>query len=331
MDPTSSFTIHHSLSPPQRREVIALIMTMTQSISASRSDLSATRAELAALSTRVNGLTSQITTVSSTLSQLSDQFSSLSLSVTSNTNSLNSLSGNIQSHSAMLSKLSSSLNDISTTLTDTSNSVTRLSSQYATLETDVANSKSSLAIMASQLKSLESTLNDTTQSIPRQVTAPLSISNGSLTLNMNPRFCRSDAGLSSYSSQTLLQTFAANLTSSLPGTNLATTIIVHSHGSTSTFNLTSNHDFTPTGERTQLTLNVRDLRPAPTDWSVLLAQPAFQSSDFLGYAWANISSVWSPITLVGRVTADPKVINLYLGTTPNARVTGLVLTFSIDT
>nr|ATI13786.1 sigma C [Orthoreovirus Lopburi01]ATI13798.1 sigma C [Orthoreovirus Lopburi02] len=327
----SSFTIHHSLNPQQRREVIALIMTMTQSISASRSDLSALRDEVTSLRTKVTDVSSQLTLASSTITQLSTQCSALSAELASHSTTLGALSSTVASHTDKLSELSTSLTSASSKVDATSDSVTQLSSDYASLRTDVTNLKSSLSTLAAQVNSLETKLNDTTQTVPKQVLSPLAINDGTLTLNMNPRFCRDSAGLASYSSQTLLQTFSANLASSIPNTNLATTIIVHSHGSVSTFNLTSQHAFEPNAAKTQLTLDIRQFQPTPTDWSVLLAQPAFQASDFLGYAWASVAGIWAPITLVGRVDPNPKVITLQLGTTSIDRITGLVLTFSIDT
>ncbi|BCW03402.1 sigma C [Paguyaman orthoreovirus] len=327
----SSFTTHHSLNPQQRKEVIALIMTMTQSISASRSDLFALRDELTSLRSRVNDLSSQLTTTSSTLTQLSAQCNVLSVKIDSHSSALHELTSTVTSHSDKLSELSTSLSDASLKINAVSDSVGQLSRDYSSLQTDVTNAKSSLSTLAAQVNSLESRLNDTTPNVPKQVLSPLAINDGTLTLNMNPRFCRDSAGLASYSSQTLLQTFSANLASNIPGTNIATTIIVHSHGSVSTFNLTSSHAFNPTAVKTQLTLDIRQFQPTPTDWSVLLAQPAFQASDFLGYAWASVAGIWSPITLIGRVDANPKVINLQLGTTSLDRITGLVLTFSIDT
>ncbi|AIY28307.1 sigma C capsid protein [Cangyuan orthoreovirus] len=327
----SSFTTHHSLNPQQRREVIALIMTMTQSISASRSDLSAIRSELTSLRSKVDDLSSQFASTSSALAQLSTQCNAFSVEIASHSNAITTLVSTVTSHSDKMSEFTTSLTDASTKLSVVSDSVNQLSLNYKTLETDVLNAKTSLSALAAQVNSLESRLNDTTQTVPKQVLSPLAINEGALTLNMNPRFCSDNAGLASYSSQTLLQTFTANLSSSIPNTNLAATIIVHSHGSVSTFNLTSKHAFSPSTEKTQLTLDIRHFQPSPTDWSVLLAQPAFQASDFLGYAWASIAGIWSPITLVGRVSSNPKLITLQLGTNPMDRITGLVLTFSIDT
>ncbi|AAR13233.1 sigma C [Pulau reovirus] len=326
----SSFTTHHSLNPQQRREVIALIMTMTQSINASRSDLSAIRSELMSLRSTVGDLSSQFASTSSGLAQLSTQCNAFSVEIASHSNAIATLVSTATSHSDKMSEFTTSLTDASSKLSVVSDSVDQLSLNYKTLETDVLNAKSSLSSLAAQVNSLESRLNDTTQTVPKQVLSPLTINEGALTLNMNPRFCSDSAGLASYSSQTL-QTFTANLASSIPDTNLAATIIVHSHGSVSTFNLTSKHAFSPSTEKTQLTLDIRQFQPSPTDWSVLLAQPAFQASDFLGYAWASIAGIWSPITLVGRVSSNPKLITLQLGTNPMDRITGLVLTFSIDT
>nr|WHP37802.1 virus-cell attachment protein [Nelson Bay orthoreovirus] len=331
MDPMSSSTTLHSLSPPQRREVIALILTMTQSTSASRSDLSAVRNDLNSMSAALANLTGIVSKHTTDMSRVTSDLSSLSGKLDSLFSDLNGLKADVSSNSADLQSLGSRVSSISDDLTVASSSIGQLSEKLNVTITDVANLQTSVSTMAAQLSALDSKLNDTAQRFPQQVSAPLTINNGSLSLQMNSRFCRDELGLNSYGSQTLLQTFNANVATNVSGTNLSTTIIVHSRGSLSTFNLTSQHAFTPSSTDTQLKLNVREFKPVPSDWSVLLAKPAFQASDFLGYAWAKYNDVWSPISLIGRVGDDPKTITLHLGTSINTRIESLVLTFSIDT
>ncbi|BAT21547.1 cell attachment protein [Pteropine orthoreovirus] len=331
MDPMSSSTTLHSLSPPQRREVIALILTMTQSTSASRSDLSALRSDLNSMSVALTNLTGIVSKHTTDISSITSDLSSLAGKLDSQLSELDGLKTSISSNLTNLQSLSSRVSSVSNDLAAVSSSLEQLSGKLNVTTTDVTNLQTSVSTMAAQLSALDSKLNDTAQRLPQQVSAPLVIDNGSLALQMNPRFCRDELGLNSYGSQTLLQTFNANVVTNVTGTNLATTIIVHSRGSYSTFNLTSQHAFTPSSTDTQLKLDVRGFKPVPSDWSVLLAKPAFQASDFLGYAWAKCNSVWSPISLIGRVGDDPKVITLHLGTSTNIRIESLVLTFSIDT
>nr|BAW99695.1 cell attachment protein [Pteropine orthoreovirus]BAW99707.1 cell attachment protein [Pteropine orthoreovirus]BAW99719.1 cell attachment protein [Pteropine orthoreovirus]BAW99731.1 cell attachment protein [Pteropine orthoreovirus]BAW99743.1 cell attachment protein [Pteropine orthoreovirus] len=331
MDLTSSSTTPHSLSPQQRREVIALILTMTQSTSASRSDLSAVRNDLNSISVALANLTSIVSQHTTDVSRIFSNLSSITERLDSQSSELSALKTNVSSNSANLQSLDSRVSSISVDLAAVNSLLEQLSGKFNVTATDVANLQAGVSTMAAKLSALDAKLSDATQRLPQQVSAPLIIDNGSLSLRMNSRFCRDELGLNSYGSQTLLQTFNANVVTNITSTNLSTTIIVHSRGSLSTFNLTSSHAFTPSSTDTQLTLKVHEFKPVPSDWSVLLAKPAFQASDFLGYAWAKSSGVWSPISLIGRVGNDPKVITLHLGTSISTRIEGLVLTFSIDT
>nr|BAW99779.1 cell attachment protein [Pteropine orthoreovirus] len=319
------------LNPQQRREVIALILTMSQSINASRSDMSTLEARVSVLEsgqnqlrTDVDSLKSANITLAASLSKLSSLVTNLETSCGSLSSAITSINGDLQSHQSEIVKLRDTM---SATQTD----LNAVQSDLASVTTNLTNLTSSVSANAISISGLKTTLDSLSSSIPTSLASPLMVSDGRLSLSLNHKFCSDDAGLNSYSALSQMQSFNANVPTSVNGTNLSTSILAHSRGGLTVFNLSTTQAFTAVSIDTKLTLDCRTFTPTPSDWSVLIPKPAFQSSNFLCSGWMRTDNSWSPASVIGIVDSDPKVMFLHLTTRPSQRVTGLVIYFSIDT
>nr|ADE40976.1 sigma3 [xi river reovirus] len=319
------------LSPLQRREVVTLILTMSQSISASRSTVSQLMTEVSKLSMAQNQMGDQLALMNSRITSLHSDVTDLSTSTSKLREDLNACAKSIATVQSDVTDLSNSITSLSSDLSDTQHAVTSLQSVISEMSPELVNLKSSVSANAVSISGLTSRLDNLSNRIPTTVVAPLTVSDGALSLTMNGKFCSNDAGLNAYSSMTQMQSFNSNVQTSISGTNLSTSILVHSRGGLTAFNLTTNQSFTANSADTKLKLDCTKFSPTPTDWSVLIPKPAFQSSDFLCVAWMCVNSVWIPASVIGKVDSNPKVMYLPIETKPSQQITGLVISFSIDT
>nr|BBE49404.1 cell attachment protein [Pteropine orthoreovirus] len=319
------------LSPLQRREVVALILTMSQSISASRSTVSQLMSEVSKLSAAQSQMSGQLALMDSRIVSLHSDVTDLSVTLSKLREDLNACAKSVTAIQSEVTDHGESITSLNSDLSDTQHAVASLQSGISGMSSELANLKSSVSANAVSISGITSRLDNLSNHIPTAVVAPLTVSDGALSLTMNKKFCSNDAGLNAYFSMSQMQSFNSNVQTSITGTNLSTSILVHSRGGLTAFNLTTNQSFTANSTDTKLRLDCTKFNPAPTDWSVLIPKPAFQSSDFLCVAWLCDNGTWIPASVIGKVDSNPKVMYLHIETKPSQHITGLVISFSIDT
>ncbi|AAF45159.1 virus-cell attachment protein sigma C [Nelson Bay orthoreovirus] len=319
------------LSPQQRKEVVALILTMNQSISASRSDMSALEKRVSIIESAQAALRVDVTSLQSVSSGLNSTMHDLSASVANLKTIVNTMSSTVATMEGELQSCKSEISNTQNVLSVVQTELSNAQSGLASMTTSLSNLTTSVNANAVAISGLKASLNSLSSSIPTSLASPLTVSGGILSLSMNRKFCGDAAGLNSYSTLSQMQSFNSNVPTSLSGTNLSTSILVHSRGGLTVFNLSTTHAFTPTSVDTKLTIDCRTFTPSPSDWSVLIPKPAFQSSNFLCTGWMCVNDAWIPASVIGAVDSNPKVMFLHLTTRPSQRITGLVIYFSIDT
>nr|BBM60904.1 cell attachment protein [Pteropine orthoreovirus] len=319
------------LNPQQRREVIALILSMSQSISASRSDVGLLEKRLSAIESTQDSLRTDINSLKTINSDLASSVHGLSSALSDLQVDFTALSKNVSAVTDELQGCKSEIGSIQNTMSVMQAGLTTMQSELASVTTNLSNLTASVNANAVSISGIKTALDSLSSSIPTSLASPLTISGGKLSLAMNHKFCSDDAGLNSYSALSQMQSFNANVPTSVTGTNLSTSILVHSRGGLTVFSLSTTQAFTSTSIDTKLTVDCRMFTPIPRDWSVLIPKPAFQSSNFLCNGWMCVNSSWVPASVIGVVDSDPKVIFLHLTTRPSQQITGLVIYFSIDT
>lgn len=319
------------LNPQQRREVVALILTMSQSINASRSDVGALTRRVSFIESTQDELRTDVDALKSTNSDLALSLQELSSTVSRLQIAFTSLSSTVSSLNDELQRCKTEVDTLRTSVSSVQTDLSTVQSKIASMSASLSNLTTSVSANAVSISGIKTTLDSLSSSIPTSIASPLVVSDGRLSLAMNRKFCSDEAGLNSYSTLTQMQSFNANVPTSLTGTNLSTSILVHSRGGLTVFSLSTLHSFTPIATDTKLTIDCRTFKPAPSDWSVLIPKPAFQSSNFLCNGWMCVDNSWVPASVIGVVDSNPKVMFLHLTTRPSQRVTGLVIHFSIDT
>nr|UDM54091.1 sigma C [Avian orthoreovirus] len=271
------------LSPSQRREVVSLILSLTSNVTINPGDLTLIRKRLTSLEASTESLYRSISSMSTTVSDISTDLQNV-------TRALDDVTADLHGMRVTTTALQDSVSTLSTTVTDLSSTSSAHLEDISSLRTTVNGnstiidnlkgdvSSNSLAItdLQSRVKSLESTSGHGLSFSP-----PLSVTDGVVSLNMDPYFCSQRVSLTSYAAEAQLMQFqwmARGTNGS--SDNIDMNVNAHCHGRRTDYIMSSTGGLTVTQNAVSLTFDLSYITSLPPDLSRLIPSAGFQVASF---------------------------------------------------
>lgn len=271
------------LTPSQRREVVGLILSLTSSATTSCGDLTAINERLLQLDSSVESLTTSVGDLSRGFSELEVKFQNVDASLRQLTSSLNTMSEELRQLHSAVSDNTASISSLSATVADHQQLLTGLQTSINANITDITNLKGSASTLSLTVAELEKRLKvvESGLSSSLEFTSPLSLTNGVVSLNMDPYFCSDNHALTSYSSDAQLMQFQW-LARGDDGSSGSVEMLVnaHCHGRRTDYMMSTTENLTVTGNSTSLVFSLDYITKPPSDMSRLVPRAGFQAASF---------------------------------------------------
>nr|UNY48209.1 MAG: outer fiber [Orthoreovirus sp.] len=271
------------LNPSQRREVVGLILSLTSSATTNCGDLTTIYERLLKLDSSVESLTVSVGDLSRRASELEVDLQNVDSSMHQLTSSLTTLSEEVRQLHSSVSNNTASISNLSTMVSDHQQSLTDLQTSLNASVTDITNLKGSVTTLSLTVTDLEKRLKvvESGSSSSLEFTSPLSLTDGVVSLNMDPYFCSDNHALTSYSSDAQLMQFQW-LARGDDGSSGSVEMLVnaHCHGRRTDYMMSTTENLTVTGNSTSLVFSLDYITKPPSDMSRLVPRAGFQAASF---------------------------------------------------
>nr|AAG44980.1 sigma C [Avian orthoreovirus] len=271
------------LTPSQRREVVGLILSLTSSANTNCGDLTPVYDRLLSLESAVASLDGSVGVLSQKVSDLESDLQGVVSSLGQANSTLTELSKELRQLSSSVDNLMTSLSDLSTTVSGNQAAIAGIQTSVHANTTDISNLKSSVSAISLNITDLERRVGDIESgSGPNlRFVSPLSLSQGVVSLVMDPYFCSDNQALTSYSTDAQLMQFQW-LARGEDGSSSSVDMLVnrHCHGRRTDYMMSTTESFTVTGNSVSLVFNLDYITKPPSDMSRLVPRAGFQAASF---------------------------------------------------
>nr|BAQ95395.1 virus-cell attachment protein sigma C [Avian orthoreovirus] len=325
-----------SLTVQQRREVVALILSLSQSSGGAPNDLESVYSRLAALEDGLAHANDSVASISDAVSSvavdLRDVITSLadvSATVTSLSLSITSLTSTSKDLAERVSSITTRLQELENTTASQSLTLSELTKDVANLKTDVSRHGLSLDDLTRRVVALESAGGG-----ELTFDAPLVLTDGKVTLDMSPYFCSATPNLSSYSTpaQLLLLQWLVSSTSGASSSTATFNVNVHVHGTRCDVIASTIQSLTVSDRDVTLSFSLTRIINPPSDVSRLVPSSAFQAASFpvdVSYTRNGTASSWH---VYGSFSdAQTFRVTFSTGGSGTANLTYVTLRYGFDT
>nr|UYB77601.1 cell attachment protein sigma C [Avian orthoreovirus]UYB77602.1 cell attachment protein sigma C [Avian orthoreovirus] len=271
------------LTPSQRREVVGLILSLTSSGNTNCGDLTPIYDRLSSLESAVASLNSSINGLSQKVSDLEIDLQDVITSLGQTNSTLTGLSKELRQLSSSVDSVVTSVSDLSTTVSEHQDAITVIQTSVHVNTTDISNLKSSMSTASLNITDLEQRVKalESSSGSNLRFTSPLSLSQGVVSLVMDPYFCSDNQALTSYSTDAQLMQFQW-LARGDDGSSSSIEMLVnaHCHGRRTDYMMSTTESFTVTGNSVSLVFSLDYITKPPTDMSRLIPRAGFQAASF---------------------------------------------------
>nr|AAL83497.1 sigma C protein [Avian reovirus GEL13a98M] len=323
------------LTPLQRREVVGLILSLTSSTTTSCGDLAAINEKLIKLDSAVESLTDSIGILSQKVLTLESELRNTASSVGQITSSVAELSDKLHQLSVSLTDVVTSVSGISGTLTEHGNLISALQVSVQNNTTDVDNLKSSVSTLGLTVTDIDKRLKtvEAGSSSSLMFSSPLKLTNGIVSVEMDPYFCSDNHALTSYSTDAQLMQFQW-LARGEDGSSSSIDMLVnaHCHGRRTDYMMSTTESLTVTSNSTSLVFNLEYITQPPIDMSRLIPRAGFQAASFPVDVSFTRDTTTHAYQVYGKFTS-PRIfkITFLTGGTGTANLRFLTVRTGIDT
>nr|QJX58200.1 Sigma C [Avian orthoreovirus] len=271
------------LTPSQRREVVGLILSLTSSANTNCGDLTpvydrllALESAVASLNNSVNGLLQRVSDLDSNLQDVTSSLGQANSKLTALSEELRQLSGSIDT-------LVTSVSDLSTLVSGHQDEIAAIRASVHANTTDISNLRSSVSTIGLNITELEQRVANIESGSDSNLRfeSPLNLSQGVVSLTMDPYFCSDNKALTSYSTDAQLMQFQW-LARGEDGSSSSIDMLVnaHCHGRRTDYMMSTTESFTVTGNSVSLVFNLDYITKPPSDISRLVPRAGFQAASF---------------------------------------------------
>nr|QSL67674.1 outer fiber protein [Avian orthoreovirus] len=324
------------LTPVQRREVVALILSLAPSVSTSPGDLTPIYDRLNALDVQVKSLNVNVSDLHTSVSEIASDLQSAITSLGDLTSQLvdlrishDNLSRDVSSLTLKLSTVDSSVQSLSAIVSSHSDTLTTLSSDVTNVQNDISSINLSITDLTTRVSKLEAA-----EGADLTFNMPLKVENGAVSLLMDPDFCSNNQQLSSYSAAAQFLDFQwlVYIRSNGSQDAVTTTVNAHCHGTRSDFIVVSTSSVTVTGSAVTVSFDLDKIVNPPADLAKLVPTAAFQAARFPVEVTYTRGSSTSAVIAYGTFTTARKWdVTIQTAGTGAANLTYLMLRYGLDT
>nr|WEU67748.1 sigma C [Avian orthoreovirus] len=274
------------LNPSQRREVVSLILSLTSSVTTNPGDLTSIHKRLTSLEASTESLHQSVSSMSAVISDISADLQDTTRALNDATATLNNLSASITTIHDSITALSATVDELtntssahSGTLSSLQTAVSGNSNAISSLKSDVSANSLKITDLQNRVKSLESGTGHGLSFSP-----PLHVTDGIVSLDMDPYFCSQRVSLTSYSAEAQLMQFqwVAKGTNGSSDT-IDMTVNAHCHGRRTDYMMSSTGGLTVTSNAVSLTFDLDYITSMPSDLSRLIPSAGFRVASFPVY------------------------------------------------
>nr|ABJ09661.1 Sigma C [Avian orthoreovirus] len=271
------------LTPSQRREVVGLILSLTSSVNTNCGDLTPVYDRLLSLESAVASLNNSVNGLLQKVSDFESDLQDVTSSLGQANSMLTELSKELRQLSSSVDNLVTSVSDLSTAVSGHQNAIADIQASVHANATDINNLKSSVSTISLNITDLEqrvANIESGSDSNLRFV-SPLNLSQGVVSLIMDPYFCSDNKALTSYSTDAQLMQFQW-LARGEDGSSSSVDMLVnaHCHGRRTDYMMSTTESFTVTGNSVSLVFNLDYITKPPSDMSRLVPRAGFQAASF---------------------------------------------------
>lgn len=323
------------LNPQQRNEVVSLILSLSPNSNIGSGDLAQIRNEIESLSTQVDALRGTTSQLAESVAGHTEDIGALTVQCGQLTADFTSLTLRVLHLEDLSSSHDSAISKLTALVTQQQASLSNLSTQLASLTTSVDNLTTGLNELSVKLLAVEDRLTKVeAASTIVSVESPLMLSDGRLSVSVDPNFASTTPSLRSYSAPAQFGSgeWLINAGSYSSNSAYQVNVIAHSHGTRTSLWLSSTTNFTLNHKEMYIKCDTTRMMTWPlTDQYRLNPSEAFRHANFpfeLIYKHNSGVTTYSGFAKATAPTIIEMRIPTALQTPTNVQI--LSLTYSID-